>query len=199
MKGPLSQVWVWVQRACPAHLGSCHHWHCLHSPEEDLTPERELKNLHKQQCLPPKLWPRISTAEEERRNDKRHKQSQPRSSLFRFLLWFACVCCWAQTLFHILAHTAPRKTQRKFPPLLSGFSRSSVRALLWDSFQLGARISARCHLTLLGASVGKVVRRNAVPQPIKELVVLLGQDAAWEIHLSWHLGIRLNLERIFHP
>lgn len=63
--------------------------------------------------------------------------------------WFAHVCSIAQTLFHILAHAALRKTERNFPPLLSGVSHSNVRAWLPDSFQLEAGLSAQCHLTLL--------------------------------------------------
>lgn len=106
---------------------------------------------------------------------------------------FAHVCFIAQTLFHILAHAALRKTERNFPPLLSGVSHSNVRAWLPDSFQLETGPSAQCHLTLLGAIVRKAVQRNAAPQPTRQWwVVLLGWDA------SWFLGIRISLKCIFH-
>lgn len=74
--------------------------------------------------------------------------------------WFAHVGSIAQTLLHILAHAAPRETERNFPPLLSGVSHSNVRAWLPDSFQLEAELSAQCHLTLLGAVAGKQSRER---------------------------------------
>lgn len=76
---------------------------------------------------------------------------------------FAHVCSIAQTLFHLLARAALRKTERNFPPLLSGVSHSNVKACLPDSFQLEAGVSAQCHLTLLGASDRKAIQRNAAP------------------------------------
>lgn len=185
---PLPGVGLWAQRVCPACPGSSH-LHCLDSPEEALTKggwqnliNSSIPLLSHGQGSPPM-----------RVNYRRMNSTRViAQEIPVHIPWFAHVCSIAQTLFHMLAHAALRKTERNFPPLLSGVSHSNVRAWMPDSFQLEAGLLAQCHLTLLGASDRKAEKCSSSTKQ-----TMMG-GAAW---IRGILRNTLNLmfrECIFH-